>query len=156
VLIGLLEPLRPRPCVRRVREPWRLLAAVPGARFKRLVLSLFGRRDARRLDEAGLPGNDGFAGIADPSAVQSPDYFARWLRHVPGRRAELMCHPGHHDPTLIGRDCTAQDGLLQRRVDEYELMRRPDFLDACRDAGFALVPPSRLAASDPRGGAHAA
>jgi hypothetical protein len=88
--------------------------------------------------------------------VTDPAFFTRWLTHVPGRYVELACHPGYHDTTLIGRDCTAYDGLLQRRVDEMHLLRQPGFGEACRRAGFSLVPPSELVARRQRGRSHAA
>jgi hypothetical protein len=69
---------------------------------------------------------------------------------------ELACHPGHWDPSLIGRDCREDDGLLQRRVDELRLLHLPSFLDACRRAGFTRVGPSELLARRARGYSHAA
>jgi hypothetical protein len=88
--------------------------------------------------------------------VTDPEFFARWLTQVPGRVVELACHPGYRDETLIGRDCGAHDGLLQRRVDELHLLRQPRFLEACRQAGFTRVAPSALVAGDVRGLPHAA
>jgi hypothetical protein len=69
---------------------------------------------------------------------------------------ELTCHPGYLDSTLIGRDCTATDGLLLRRVRELHLLRHPGFRDACRRAGFTLVPASALPRPPQRGRRHAA
>ncbi len=156
VIESLLAGQRPLPFVRRVREPWRLLATVPGARGKRAFLSLLGRRASRRLTRAGFPGADWHAGITDPPCVADPDFFARWLRRTPGRVVELCCHPGHFDETLAGRDCDAGDGQQVRRVRELELLRQPAFSEACRRAGFTLVTAADL--DDPRRGrtAHAA
>jgi chitin disaccharide deacetylase len=147
---AILERLLKRRCptppyVRRVREPWALLARVPGARPKRALLNVLGRRQGRRLDRAGFPGNDWLAGVTDPKWVTDPAYFRRWLAAVPGHVVELCCHPGHHDPTLVGRDCrSADDPLLRRRVDEMRLLGDPDFPLAVRDAGFVPIPPSDL------------
>lgn len=151
ILEELLAAQRPLPYVRRVREPWRLLATVGGARRKRAVLSCLGRRAARRLARAGFPGSDWLAGITDPPWVADPEFFTRWLRHVPGRVVELSCHPGFLDTTLAGRD--GRDGQVRRRVREHELLRQPAFFDACRRAGFTLVAPARLRGE---GHAHAA
>jgi hypothetical protein len=63
---------------------------------------------------------------------------------------ELSCHPGHADSTLIGRDCKANDGLMQRRVDEWGLMNHPGFSEACRRLGFVLVAPAELRHSQTR------
>ncbi len=134
------------PYLRRVREPWSLLATVPGARIKRFGLTLLGRVEASRQRRAGFPGADWLAGITDPLWVSDDRFFARILHRVPGREVELICHPGHYDESLVGRDCTADDGLLQRRIDEERLLRQPAFLEACKEAGFALVRPSGLLA----------
>jgi predicted glycoside hydrolase/deacetylase ChbG (UPF0249 family) len=156
ILENLLSAQRPLPFFRRVREPWRLLATVPGARVKRGLLSLLGRRGARRLERAGFPGADWHAGITDPPCVADPDFFARWLRRTPGRVVELCCHPGHFDATLLGRDCTAHDGQQQRRVRERELLHQPGFLEACRRASFTLVSAADLYDGGRGGTAHAA
>jgi hypothetical protein len=129
---------------------------VPGARAKRAFLSALGRVAARRLVRAGFPGGDWHVGITDPPCVADPDFFARWLRQVPGRVVELCCHPGHLDATLVGRDCKADDGQQGRRVREHELLCQPGFLGACRRAGFTLVSPADLPVQNHRGTAHAA
>lgn len=131
---------QPRPHVRRVAEPWRTLAAVPGARAKRLLLSAAGRL------AAGPPGNDALIGITNPPFVHDPAFFLRWLRQTPGRFVELTCHPGHLDDTLDGRDGTLADGQLHRRAAEYDRLRDPAFLPAVREAGFTLVTAAEMAA----------
>jgi predicted glycoside hydrolase/deacetylase ChbG (UPF0249 family) len=157
---AILERLLRRRCptppyVRRVREAWRTLVRVPGARLKRSLLNLLGRFQGRRLDRADFPGNDWLLGVTDPHCVTDPVFWRRWLAAVPGRVVELCCHPGRRDPTLEGRDCrSADDPLLQRRVDELRLLSDPDFATAVRDAGFTLIPPSGLHIQ--RGPRHAA
>ena len=131
------------PYIRRVREPWRLLAMVRGARLKRLLLSTLGRRQSRRQAQAGFPGNDWLAGVTDPPWVRDPGFHRRWFAHVPGRAVELVCHPGFEDQTLLGRDCVPGDGLMQWRVDELTLLDRSDFLDAATEAGFRLLSPTQ-------------
>ena len=73
--------------------------------------------------------------------MTDPSFFARWLSRVPGRVVELACHPGYYDVSLIGRDCGADDGLLQRRVDELKLLNSPSFDEAIEAAGFRRVTP---------------
>ena len=68
------------------------------------------------------------------------------MRTVSGNVVELTCHPGLLDATLIGRDCTADDGMMQRRVRELELLADPRLAEACRSAGFTVLRPSQLAA----------
>jgi predicted glycoside hydrolase/deacetylase ChbG (UPF0249 family) len=130
------------PYLRRIHEPWRMLARIPGARVKRTVLSVLGRREARRQTRAGLPGNDWLGGITDPRCVTDPDFLTRWLRILPGRLLEWTCHPGHLDPTLLGRDCTADDGQMERRVREMALLSDPRFKDACERADLTLIAPT--------------
>ena len=143
-LLEVLRECRPLPYVRRVQEPLGMLARVPGARLKRAFLSLMGQRGAYHQQRMGFPGNDWLAGITDPACVQHSNYLVHWLSRVPGKVVELACHPGYWDPSLIGRDCTADDGRLQRRVDELHLMQQSSFRQVCRQAGFTLVGPSAI------------
>jgi predicted glycoside hydrolase/deacetylase ChbG (UPF0249 family) len=145
-LHGVLLRSGTRPFVRRVCEPWSTLRRVPGARLKRLVLTRRGRRQAKQLERDGFPGCEWLAGITNPRDTADPEFHRRWLSHIPGRTVELMCHPGHLDSTLIGRDAPAEDGNLWRRVRELELFNRTDYFETVRAAGFALVPPSRIGA----------
>lgn len=138
-LRAVLADVHPRPFVRRVVEPWRTLLRVPGARVKRLALTRFGRRAARKQADAGLPGADWLLGVTDPPFVRDPRFFARWLAAAPGRVVELTCHPGHLDATLEGRDGSLADGQLHRRQREYELLRDPGFHEAVKAAGFTLT-----------------
>ncbi len=156
ILLDVLADARPLPYLRRIREPWSMLARIPGARIKRSVLNWQGRRLARKQDKRGFPGAEWLAGITDPAYVADPEFYRRWLARIPGRIVELACHPGYHDPTLIGRDCKGDDEFLQRRVDELHLLRQPSFADAYRQAGFVLNPPAALLAGGTRGSHHAA
>ncbi len=146
----------PLPYLRRVQEPWSMLVRIHGARKKRTLLTLLGRGEARHQAGTGFPGNDWLAGITDPPLVNDPNFFARWLTRIPGRVVELACHPGRRDNTLIGRDCTVKDGMVQRRVEELRRLQQPNFLDACRQAGFTLVSASQLLEHETRRVAHAA
>jgi hypothetical protein len=156
VLLDMLRHQQPRPVIRKVCEPLRVLVEVPGARLKRLFLSTFGRRMAALQDRLGFPGNDGLAGLADPENVEDPAFFVRWLTTIPGDVVELTCHPGGWDATLVGRDGTAGDGLIRRRVRELELLADPSFPAAIHQAGFTLIPPSQLAYSRAGRTCHAA
>jgi predicted glycoside hydrolase/deacetylase ChbG (UPF0249 family) len=155
-LRDLLGQRRPLPYVRRIREPWSLLARLPGARAKRTFLSLLGRADARRQRKRGFPGNDWLAGITDPPCVADPEFLARWLTAVPGEVVELTCHPGYLDATLVGRDATPADGQLQRRVRELNLLQHERFDEACRRARLTRMAPRELWEHGVFGNAHAA
>ncbi len=144
VLQRVLARQSPYPYLRRVCEPWQTIRLVPGARLKRVFLSILGRGNAARQREYGYPGADWLAGITDPACVADPNFLARWLACIPGNVVELTCHPGHHDSSLIGRDCTPNDGQLKRRVDEYRHLSSPEFLAACKAAGFELISPASL------------
>lgn len=152
-LLDLLAAQPTRPFVRRVREPWRTLARVPGSRVKRLLLNRLGRRQARGLDGAGFPGCDWLAGVTGPAAVADPAFHARWLTAIPGRTVELMCHPGHPDPALAGRGEEGTAENRRRRVDEMALFRRPDLPDRIRAAGLELVRPSDVGRAPARAAA---
>ena len=142
ILLRTLAGLRVKPYVRRIQEPWPLWRKLPGARLKRAFLGLLGRRLSRYQEAHGFPGNDWLAGITSPPCVTDPEFFTRWLKAIPGDVVELMCHPGRYDPTLIGRDCKADDGLLQQRVNELRWLGDPLFRDAVASAGFQLASPS--------------
>jgi predicted glycoside hydrolase/deacetylase ChbG (UPF0249 family) len=157
ILRRILGRQRPQPYLRRVREPWQTLARVPGARRKRILLSLFGRRDARAREHTAFPGNDWLAGVTDPPCVGDPRFLVRWLRRMPGRVVELTCHPGYLDRTLVGRDCPPGDiHQLYRRRYELSLLKRPSFPETCRRAGFRLISASELIKLSNRSSAHAA
>jgi predicted glycoside hydrolase/deacetylase ChbG (UPF0249 family) len=141
ILQSVCQQNQPLPYMRRIREPWSMLARVKGAQVKRCVLSLWGRRDARHQAQGGFPGNDWLAGVTDPPWVADPAFLTRWLTQVPGKIVELTCHPGYLDNSLIGRDCTRHDGQLQRRVRELQLLQDPSLLAACQQAGFIRVSP---------------
>jgi predicted glycoside hydrolase/deacetylase ChbG (UPF0249 family) len=143
-LAEVLRRYRARPYVRRVIEPNVCLRRISGARVKRLFLTTLGRAAAQRQCRAGFPGNDALAGVTDPKWVEDPQFYARWLACTPGAVVELAVHPGHRDETLLGRDCSPTDGQLERRVAEQHLLGHPDFLTACRRAGFTLSPASRI------------
>jgi chitin disaccharide deacetylase len=144
ILMQVLEARGCYPYLRRVREPWSMLLQVPGARIKRAGLNLLGRRLAQRQEFRRFPGNDWLAGVTDPKWLKYPDFFRRWLGAVPGQQVELMCHPGYQDPTLLGRDCHTGEGLLQWRVDDLMLLKKPAFREAVDHAGFTLAAPSQL------------
>jgi predicted glycoside hydrolase/deacetylase ChbG (UPF0249 family) len=142
ILRDLLREQRPLPFLRRLGEPARQLIGVQGARLKRSVLSLFGRRPGRRQQRDGFPGADCVAGIGSPSS--EPDFFRRWLRRTGGQVVELMCHPGWPDATLLGRDLDSTVEAAAARASEREYLARSDFLQECRRAGFRLVRPSAI------------
>lgn len=147
ILLDVLKQVRPLPYVRRVREPWRLLWQIPGARAKRAFLNSLGRVMSHRQETLGFPGNDWLIGITDPPCVTAADFFVRWLERTPGQVVELTCHPGRRDLTLLGRDALETDGMVQRRVDEMALLMQPSFRQACMRAGFQLVSPFNLVPS---------
>jgi predicted glycoside hydrolase/deacetylase ChbG (UPF0249 family) len=155
-LLQILSEELPLPYFRRIREPWSMIARISGARIKRTFLSYLGRRDAKHQDEVGFPGNDWLASITDPPCVTDANFLVRWLSRIPGDVVELTCHPGHWDPSLIGRDCTAHDGRLQRRVCEFQLLSHASFRQTCQQLGFEFVSPSDLSQQEARRQDHAA
>jgi predicted glycoside hydrolase/deacetylase ChbG (UPF0249 family) len=147
ILMYVLERHGCQPHLRCVRESWATLTQVRGARIKRLLLNFLGHRLAHAQQSREYAANDWLIGITDPQWVQRPDFFQKWLSTTNGKFVELMCHPGHLDDTLVGRDCQEGDGLQERRVNELRLLQSPDFMEAVRAAGFTLITPSQLTRS---------
>lgn len=138
-LMQLMRDQSPRPYWRRVQEPWRTLWSVPGIRIKRWLMSHIGIGATHEQAEAGYPGAEWLLGITDPPFVKASDFFIRWLAAAPGDVVELMCHPGHDDVTLLGRDATPTNGQRERRVHEWYRLQCPGFQQAVREFGFQLI-----------------
>jgi predicted glycoside hydrolase/deacetylase ChbG (UPF0249 family) len=143
-LRAVLEQQNTKPYLRCIREPWRKIWSIHGARPKRAFLNWLGRRQARCQIDSGFPGNDWLLGITDPLHVSDPEFFTNWLRSCPGKLVELTCHPGQMDLTLSGRDGSLEDGQLARRARELELLNHPGFQGVVRAAGFTLVSPAQV------------
>lgn len=156
IVMQILSELEPRPYLRRVSEQAGVLCRVPGGRLKRLFLTWHGRRCGPALASANLPTNDTLAGVSTPKSVLDPEYLRRWLRRVRGDIVELTCHPGHWDETLVGRDCSADDGRVQARVEEFKHLSGTSFAVACREAGLAITKPAEILARVPKSARHAA
>ena len=138
-LRAVMDPLMPRPYVRRVVEPWTTILGVGGGRLKRMMLSYFGTRAARRQVAQEYPGTDTVLGITDPACVDDTQFFLRWLRKTDRAAVELTCHPGYLDTTLVGRDGSMTDGQIHRRQRELDLLLKPEFLKTVQDCGFTLA-----------------
>lgn len=146
VLMELMEHQYPKPFLRRVMEPWRTLFKVPGIRLKRLLMSMMGAQSAREQEAAGYPGAEWLLGITDPPFVESLDFFPRWLHASQGEVVELMCHPGHDDVTLLGRDATPTNGQRERRVHEWYRLWSHSFREAVEENGFVQTRAGELTA----------
>ena len=146
ILLKLLGERRPLPHIRRVQEPWHMLWQIPGAKAKRTLLNVLGRRLSQAQNSLGFPGADWLLGITNPSCFQDPLFYSRWLTRIPGTSVEVACHPGHRDLTLLGRECKqASDPLIEKRVHDYSLISHADFLDTCQERGFVLASPQEAA-----------
>ena len=87
----VLGELEPKPYIRRVVEPVRTLTRIRGARIKRMALTRFGRKAAKRQAEGGFPGAEWLMGITDPPFVHRDGFFVEWLAAAPGSIVELTC-----------------------------------------------------------------
>jgi predicted glycoside hydrolase/deacetylase ChbG (UPF0249 family) len=129
----LLATVSPRPYLRGVVESWQTEIRISRGRAKRFVMSWLGRRAARIQHQMGFPSAATFAGLGG-ELRGDPRYFLRWLQRTPGDTVELMCHPGYHDPSLVGRD-----ERITERVLEWEQLKEPRFRETAREMGFQLV-----------------
>lgn len=123
LLRGVLASQSPRPYLRRVVEPWRTFGRVTQSLLGGLLLAGYGRSSALDQARSGFPGNVGLTPVN--------------VLRCPGELVEMVCHPGHPDATLTGRDSL----YSAARVRDYRLLADDDFPAACRNAGFALVRP---------------
>lgn len=144
ILMELMQHQYPKPYLRRVQEPWRTLWSVPGIRFKRWLLSSIGHQSAIEQSNAGYPGAEWLLGITDPHFVEANNFFACWLDVTPGEVVELMCHPGHDDVTLLGRDATPTNGQRERRVHEWYRLVSEGYQQALHANGFEMVSAGEL------------
>lgn len=149
ILTGINEPylrilaeIQPNPWVRRVVEPVTTNRSPKGLALKRRFLSHYGKKQARYLDQAGYPGAHYLAGIANPESLQDSLFFQRCIQETPGDTVELMCHPGHHDLTLVGRDVSRPGPGLDRRPLEWTMLQDRHFLDTVRALGMEITRPS--------------
>jgi chitin disaccharide deacetylase len=103
VRAGLLEfvlslPLEVRPYVRNTYLPMAELWRRQLLWGKTALIGFFGKRLHRQLRAAGVPTNDGFAGIYDfGNARQYPEYFPRFVDCLTQRNGLLVVHPGEQD-----------------------------------------------------------
>lgn len=155
VLTGISEPylrilaeIQPKPWVRRVVEPMTTNRGSKGLALKRRFLSHYGKKQARSLDQFGYIGAPYLAGIANPESLQDSLFFQRCIQETPGETVELMCHPGHLDLTLVGRDVARPGPGLDRRPLEWSMLQDRPFLDAVRALGMEINRPSLIGKSD--------
>jgi hypothetical protein len=103
VRAGLLEfllslPDGSRPYVRNTRLPMRDLWRRRLPWVKSALIGAFGTRMCRRLRAAGVPTNEGFAGIYDfRNWGRYPDYFPRFVACLENPNGLVVVHPGEDD-----------------------------------------------------------
>ncbi|HEX4081226.1 MAG TPA: ChbG/HpnK family deacetylase [Rhizomicrobium sp.] len=103
------------------------------ARLESAYLACASRPLARLAQQGGVATNRGFRGVRTfREAVPYRDLFGRML---PGADdgCLVMCHPGHADVALAGRD-----GVVQARADEWSYFSGSDFPADLRDSGLVL------------------
>lgn len=96
-LIEFLQslPADARPYVRNTREPLRNLRRQHLPWLKAAFIGAFGQQMLADLRAAGLPTNDGFAGIYDfRQWKRYAEYFPRFAACLGGRNGILVVHPG--------------------------------------------------------------
>lgn len=112
------------------------------APFESAYLSRASRALAKIAQDAGIITNHGFRGVR---TFREKKPFAELFRKMiagAGEGCLVMCHPGHLDATLAGRD-----PVLEQRAGEWSYLSGPEFISDLADAGLVL---SRLRDAVPR------
>jgi len=113
------------PLPARVRHPMLAMRA--------LGIGWFAPRLRRRARAAGLPVNDGFAGVYDFDAPAPYETFFEPFLHGLRDTTIIMCHPGHADDALRNLD-----SLIDRREDEYRFFAGDLYPSLLARAGAVL------------------
>lgn len=124
-----------RDCRERLGTILKRGVAIP----KALFLTGLGAGFARRAREAGVPLNQGFAGLHDFSGQRPFRELMRAFLRFPGPRPLIHVHPGRVDGVLRGRD-----GLTAPREAEWAYLRSPEFLVDVEEAGTGVAPFPRV------------
>jgi len=102
--------------------------------FDGLMVSLLGRRFARRARGLGIPGNRRFRGIRNFAIRKGySELFRSYISPAPPGLL-VMCHAGLSDAAL-----RAADPVTDAREDEYRFFLSNDFPEALREAGVRLA-----------------
>jgi hypothetical protein len=122
---GLIEfvsnlPANGRPYIRNTREPLKNLWKHRLPWLKAAFIGTFGARMQAELSAAGVPTNDGFAGIYDfRNFHRYPDYFPRFVACLRNANGILVVHPGYNENWRRGEftflhDASFASGSLNR------------------------------------------
>lgn len=132
-----LDPARTwlRVCTSPAAELVRRGGAVPHA----LLIDRLSRPLGRMAARHALVANDDFRGVTTFSPRGVAHEFERWITG-PGHRPLMMCHPGHVDDVLRGRDV-----VHARREEEFAYLAGPRWPEALAERGVALAPLSAMA-----------
>lgn len=128
---GRLDPARTwlRVCTSPAAELVRRGGAVPHA----LLIDGLSRPLGRMVARHGLTANDDFRGVTTFSPRGVAHEFERWITG-PGHRPLMMCHPGHVDDVLRGRDA-----VHARREAEFAYLAGPRWPEALAQRGVSLT-----------------
>jgi hypothetical protein len=91
-------PADGRPYIRNTHMPWREVRGRQLPWMKHALIGVFGARMFRQLRLAGIPTNEGFAGIynfRDSSSFRV--YLPRFAASLSNPNGILVAHPGHSD-----------------------------------------------------------
>lgn len=104
-------------------EPWRATLRLGLDAPKAWAITALGRALRARAHEAGIPGNDRFAGIHDFSGrVPYATLFESFVRDAGTGTLLVMCHPGEVDAEL-----TALDPVTSAREEELRFFESATF-----------------------------
>jgi hopanoid biosynthesis associated protein HpnK len=106
---------------------------------KALLVTLCARRCRTRLAGGAVAANDHFHGMVDTGSLSSPVLRGILTRLEEGV-TELMCHPGHLDPTLATGDAPlGPSALIASRAVELRALTAPTLRAEVQALGIRLI-----------------
>lgn len=107
--------------------------------YKALLVSLCARRCRTSLARSAVVANDHFAGLVDTGALTGPALRGILTRLKDGV-TEVMCHPGHLDPSLATASAPlGRSALIASRTVELRALTAPALREDLHALGIRLI-----------------
>ena len=135
-LFGAIAQVDPdwRPWVRSVEEPWLRILKRGISPFKTMIISTLAMGMRARAKQAGLPVNDGFAGVTDFNPLGDFRAEMQAFLALSGQKPLVMVHPG-----LAGdAEIAALDAVVETRPLEHDYLLGEAFARDLQAAGWRM------------------